>query len=302
MISFNHLVFIEVARHLSFTKASETLFISQPAISKHVQHLEQQYGTALFYRNKGSVQLTPAGLTLQKHLQAAVGLASQITFEMGNFRQSAVLKGDLKLGASTTVALYIIPMVLSLFRKQNPEVKINMLNRNSENIILALLNHEIDLAIVEGKNKMDGISSQFFLTEEVVAVCAPNSILAKRKNYSIDELPSLPISIRERGSGTLVAITEALSKYKIKINDLNICMRLGGTEVLKNFVMTDDSMAFLPLKAVSKELERGDLVKLQIDGLNIERHFYFVQPLGDENMGISKAFIKFAKNHYNFKL
>ncbi len=299
MISFNHLVFIEVARHLSFTKASEVLFISQPAISKHIQKLEQEYGVSLFDRNKGLVKLTPAGLILQKHLQTASTLASQIVFDVGAFRQLDSLRGDLKLGASTTVALYVIPSVLSAFRKHHQEIHISMVNRNSENVTTALLNHEIDLAIVEGKNKMDGINSQFFLTEEVVAVCAPSSYLAKQSNYSIQELKTLPLAIRERGSGTLAAVGQALQEHHLKISDLNICIRLGGTEVLKNFVMADDCMAFLPFTAVQKALERGDLVRLNIDQLNIQRHFYFIQRLGDENLGVNKAFIKFAKNHYN---
>jgi len=299
MISFNHLVFIEVARHLSFTKASEVLFISQPAISKHIQKLEQEYGVSLFDRNKGLVKLTPAGLILQKHLQTASTLASQIVFDVGAFRQLDSLRGDLKLGASTTVALYIIPSVLSAFRKHHQEIHISMVNRNSENVTTALLNHEIDLAIVEGKNKMDGINSQFFLTEEVVAVCAPSSYLSKQSNYSIQELKTLPLAIRERGSGTLAAVGQALQEHHLKISDLNICIRLGGTEVLKNFVMADDCMAFLPFTAVQKVLERGDLVRLNIDQLNIQRHFYFIQRLGDENLGVNKAFIKFAKNHYN---
>ncbi|RWU10205.1 LysR family transcriptional regulator [Pedobacter chitinilyticus] len=299
MISFNHLVFIEVARHLSFTKASEVLFISQPAISKHIQKLEQEYGVSLFDRNKGLVKLTPAGLILQKHLQMASTLASQIVFDVSSFRQLDSLRGDLKLGASTTVALYIIPSVLSAFRKLHSEIHISMVNRNSENVTKALLNHEIDLAIVEGKNKMDGINSQFFLTEEVIAVCAPDSYLSKQSNYSIQELKTLPLAIRERGSGTLAAVAQSLQQHHLKISDLNICIRLGGTEVLKNFVMADDCMAFLPFTAVQKALERGDLVKLNIDQLNIQRHFYFIQRLGDENLGINKAFIKFAKNHYN---
>lgn len=300
MLSFNHQVFIEVAKHLSFTKASEVLFISQPAISKHIHNLEEHYKTPLFDRKKGSVTLTLAGKILQKHLQTATSLAQQIAFDIGSIHEQQLLKGELKLGASTTIALYIIPAVLSAFRKLNEAVKISLLNRNSENVMTALLNHEIDLAIIEGKDKMANVNSQYFLAEKVVAVCASKSYLAKQQNYSLSELKHIPLSLRERGSGTLVAITQALAVHGMKTSNLNVCMRLGGTEALKNFILADDSLGFLPLKAVAKELERGDLVQLDIDGLSIERHFYFIQRLGDENNGMNKAFIKFAKNHYNF--
>lgn len=300
MLSYNHLVFIEVAKHLSFTKASEVLFISQPAISKHIHNLEEHYKTPLFERKKGAVTLTLAGKILQQHLQTAASLAQQIEFDIGSIYNQQLLKGELKLGASTTIALYVIPPVLSAFRKQNEGVKISLLNRNSENVMTALLNHEIDLAIVEGKDKMANVSSRYFLAEKVIAVCASKSYLAKQTHYSVAELQHIPLSLRERGSGTLVAIGQALVEHGLKTSDLNVCMRLGGTEALKNFILADDSLGFLPLKAVAKELERGELVQLHIDGLNIERHFYFVQRIGDENNGMNKAFIKFAKQHYNF--
>lgn len=299
MLAFNHQVFIEVAKHLSFTKAAEILFISQPAISKHIHHLEEHYGTSLFERKKGTVALTEAGKILQQHLLTASSLAQQIEFDMGNISSKQLLRGELKLGASTTIALYVIPAVLSAFRKNNEAVKISLLNRNSENVMLALLNHEIDLAIIEGKEKMANVHSQYFLTEKVVAVCAAKSHLAKQASYSLAELKTIPLSIRERGSGTLVAVNQSLSAHGMKITDLNICMRLGGTEALKNFILADDSLGFLPLKAVAKELERGDLVQLEVEGLYIERHFYFIQRLGEENNGMNKSFIKFAKKYYN---
>lgn len=302
MLSFSHLVFIEVAKSLSFTKAAEILFISQPAISKHIRNLEEHYKTPLFERRKGVVNLTDAGKILQKHLLVASSLAQQIEFDMGSIQEKHLLKGELRLGASTTIALYIIPPVLSAFRKKNMAVKISLVNRNSENVMEALLSHEIDLAIIEGKDKMANVTSQYFLTEKVISVCSAKSYLTKKQVYSLQELKDIPISLRERGSGTLAAISQALLTHDIRVMDLNICMRLGGTEALKNFILADDSMGFLPLKAVAKELERGELKQLEVEGLNIDRHFYFIQRLGDKNSGINKEFIKFAKNIYNLKL
>ncbi len=302
MLSFNHLVFIEVAKHLSFTKAAEILFISQPAISKHIHNLEEQYQTSLFERKKGLVSLTEAGKVLQQHLFVASSLSKQIEFEIGSLHNKQMLKGELKLGASTTIALYIIPAVLSAFRKENSAVKISLVNRNSENVMQALILHEIDLAIIEGKDKMADVNSQYFLTEKVIPVCSAKSYLTKKKKCTIEEFKAIPISIRERGSGTLAAVNQALLAQGVKISDLNVCMRLGGTEVLKNFILADDSLGFLPLKAVAKEIERGDLVQLEIEDLNIDRHFYFIQRIGEENSGINKVFIKFAKNHYNLLL
>ena len=302
MLSINHKVFLEVAQHLSFTKASEALFISQPAVSRHIQNLEEHYKCRLIERNGRIISLTKAGTILYKHLLNAQSLAKQIEFDLSSLNEQSHLEGTLKLGASTTVALYIIPPVLSAFRKQNEGVSISLLNRNSENVLKALLANEIDLGIIEGKEKMSKVSSQLFLNDEVVPVCSAGSYLAKKLHYKVKELKNIPVALRELGSGTLAALKQALKNKGIDLTDLKISLRLGGTEALKNFILADDSLGFLPSKSVVKELKNGELVRLFFDDLTIVRNFYFIQRFGDENSGMNNAFIRFAKRHYNIKL
>lgn len=302
MISFKHKVFFEVAQQLSFTKASQVLFISQPAISKHVRLLEEEYKTSLFERKGNSITLTEEGSILYEHILKATELEKQLELELNTYRDPAHIKGDLKLGASTTVALYIVPPVLSGFRKKYVDVKISLFNRNSESVIKALQDHEIDLGIVEGRNKISQVKSQLFLTDEVVPVCSAQSAITKNPKLKIAELTSIPIAFRERGSGTLAAIKHALAGKGVKMTDLNIIMRLGGTEALKNFLLADDCLGFLPARAVAKELASGELIRIFVDDLTITRQFYFVHRHGDENRGLNASFIKFAKNHYNIKL
>ena len=287
---------------MSFTKASQALFISQPGISKHIHQLEVHYKTSLFERKRSSITLTESGQLLLDFLMKAKAIEKQMEFEMNVHRDKLHIKGELKLGASTTIALYIIPSVLSGFRKKYPAVKMSLLNRNAEDILKALINHDIDLGIVEGKSKLSMVNSQHFLTDEVVPVCSRDSSLSKRIKLSIPELRSIPMALRERGSGTLSVVRQALSSHGIKLSELNISMRLGGTEALKNFVQADESMGFLSMRAVQKELASGDLVRLYIDRLTIIRQFYFIQRHGDENAGLNSNFIKFAKSCYNIKL
>ncbi len=302
MISFKHKVFFEVAQQLSFTKASQSLFISQPAISKHIRQLEEEYKTSLFERKGNSITLTEEGAILYDHILKGRELERQLELELNTYREPSQVKGDLKLGASTTVALYIMPPVLSGFRKKYPDVKISLFNRNSESVIKALIDHEIDLGIVEGRNKMSQVKSQLFLTDEVVPVCSARSSLIKKPKLDVKEITSIPLALRERGSGTLSAVKQALGAKGIKMTQLNIIMRLGGTEALKNFLLADDSLGFLPARAVAKELASGELARIFIDDLTITRQFYFVQRHGDENRGLNASFIKFSKNHYNLKL
>lgn len=291
-----------MAHHLSFTKASQVLFISQPAISKHIRQLEEEYKASLFSRKGNAISLTEEGRILYDSLQKAKALEKNLEFELNTYRTPAEIKGELRLGASTTVALYIAPPVLSKFRKKFPATKLSLFNRNSESVLKALLDNEIDLGIVEGKNKISQVRSQHFLTDEVVPVCSAQSPLTHHRKLTISDIPNIPIALRERGSGTLTVLKQAFSAKGIKMGDLKISIRLGGTEALKNFLLADDCLGFLPSRAVVKELASGDLVRLFIEDLTITRQFYFIQRLGDENRGLNASFIKLAKSHYNIKL
>ncbi|MFT3936739.1 MAG: LysR family transcriptional regulator [Chitinophagaceae bacterium] len=298
MLSVRHDVFIEVANHLSFSRASEVLFISQPAISKHIKALEDNYKTTLFERKGNSIVLTATGKILHERLLQAKNIQKQLEFEISTVQSQLKAKGQLKLGASTTVALYIIPKVLSEFHQKYPDVKISLLNRNTDTITQALLNNDIDVGIVEGNKKISAINYQHFMTDEVIAVCSAKSPIAKKTSLSVADLRHLPIALREQGSGTLAALKSSLQKHGIKPAELNVGIRLAGTEALKNFLKEDNCLGFLPRRSLLKELRDGELVAVKIDQLHIIRDFYFIQRQGAENDGLNKAFIKFAKMHY----
>lgn len=296
MLSTSHKVFLEVASQMSFSKAAQALFISQPAISNHIRLLEIEYKNSLFNRKGNTISLTASGNILYHHLQDALKIERQMEFELSTIKNAADVVGKLKIGASTTVALYIIPKILSGFHQQHPNLEIQLVNRNSGNIINALLQNEIDIGIVEVDQKMTTISYQHFMTDEVVAVCAATSDIARVSEIAIADLINYPIALREIGSGTLLALTQALKKHKVGIEDLNVKVRLGGTEALKNFLLADRCIGFLPKKSIVKELAHGELVTLNVKGLEVKRDFYFIQRQGSEEFGLTKQFLKFARN------
>lgn len=302
MLSFSHEVFFEVARQLSFSKAADTLFISQPAISRHIKSLERQYRISLFERKGNSIALTDEGALLFTHVKKAKELQREMEFDVTSLAGKQQAKGSLIIGASTTVALYVIPKVLSAFHQKYPHIRLRLVNRNSENILKALLDHEIDFGIMEQRTKISSAKYQFFLTDEVIPVCSAKSELAKRKKIPAGELKDIPVALRERGSGTLAAVLDALEKCRITMADLDASIVLGGTEALKNFLLNDTCLGFLPLRSVAKQLKTGELVRLTIPGLHITREFFFVQRQGAEHDKINNLFIKFALQHYNKKL
>lgn len=291
---------MEVARVLSFTKASEALFISQSAISKQIKGLEESYQIGLFERSGNSISLTAAGKVLYQKLLAAKQLQQELYQELRELDPHFSPQVNMIIGASTTISLYILPPVLSAFLQQNPHAQLNLKNRNSENILKALLDHEIDLGIVEGVNKLSHVTYTPFLTDEVIAVCSSRNPL-KKQHLEVQDLYSIPLAVRESGSGTLAVLTEALEKMQVKLLDLPIKIRLGGTEALKNFVRVDTCLAFLPRQAVVKELQSGELVELPIRGLAVKRNFNFIQRKGTENHSPYKEFIHFTKRMYSKK-
>ena len=294
MINFGHIVFFEVAKLLSFSRASETLYISQPSVSKHIKNLEIQYGVALFERKGSTITLTEEGQIIFKYLSKAVEINSLLEFDISTLKNTANARGSLVIGASTTVALYLIPKILSRFHHNYPEIKLRLINRNSENILKALLNHEIDFGIIEGKNKTTLANYKFFMKDEIVAVCSSTSSLAKKQELPLAELVKIPIALRENGSGTLAVLATALEKFDLKLSDLNTQGIIGGTEALKNFILEFDCICFLPTISVAKQINNGELVKINFPELAIYREFYFVQRQGEENNKLVKLFIKHA--------
>ncbi len=294
MLSLSHQVFFEVATQLSFSKAARILFISQPAISRHIKMLEEHYSLALFERKGNSIYLTPMGKKIYDYLVQAREIQRKIEYEVSIAKSQSEAEGNLKFGASTTVSLYIIPRILSEFHKTVPKIEIQVVNRNTENITNALLNKQIDLAIVEVEKKLNNVQYEYFTSDKVIAVCVASSPIADKGLLTMTDLLDLPIALRESGSGTLSALTRELEKKGINISQLKTKVRLGGTEALKNFLLADKCVGFLPQKAVEKELQRGELIELKFENLEINRDFFFLTRKG-ENFSLTKKFIRFAK-------
>lgn len=298
MLSFRHELFAEVARLLSFTKASQTLFISQSALSKHVKALEFFYKTALFERHGNSISLTRAGQILYSKLLEAGELQNELHQELQLVNENFQPPTSLAIGASTTITLYVLPPVLSAYLRQHPAIQISVLNRNSDAIQKALIDHEIDVGIVESISRMTTLTYVPFMTDEVLAVCSKKSPL-REQILTVQDLPTIPLALRESGSGTLAVVEKAVEKEGISMSQLQILIRLGGTEALKNFVLADTCLAFMPKRAIVKELADGELVEVPIRDLSVQRTFHFIQRKGTENNRLVNEFIRFTQRHYS---
>lgn len=296
MLDFRLKVFHTVAKRLSFTKAAEELLISQPAVTKHIKELESQYNLALFDRRGNKVSLSPAGELMLRHTEAIQKIYRQLEFDLNQLNHA--FKGVLQVGSSTSITQYILPPLLARFHSIHQEVKVELVNGNTEQIEQALLNKEIELGVIEGKSKRREIHYTPFLKDEIVLVCSSKNPLAKKEEIRPEELRKIPLLLREPGSGTLEVIADALKQVGIRLSDLQIEMQLGSTEAIKSYLQHSDCMAFISLHAILKELESGTLRIIEIKKLQIHRNFYFITPFGPEG-GLSSLLIRFLRQNHN---
>ncbi|MBL4560926.1 MAG: LysR family transcriptional regulator [Labilibaculum sp.] len=289
-------VFIAVAENLNFSKAAEELFISQPAVTKHIKELESKLNIALFERKGNKVYLTKAGKLVYRGLKQIKQQYRELEYELGRLSNS--FDGYLRIGASSTISQYLIPSVIAAFHTRYPNIKLDLLNGNSFDMEQKLLDNEIDLALVENAASNSNIKYMDFLDDEIVAVTGTQSVYAKRKNITLNDIQEIPLVLREKGSGTLQVIQKTLLKKNINFENLNILIHLGSTEAIKNFLCDFDGVALISEKSIKKELLLKSLCKLNVSELNIHRKLRLALRQGPE-LKIPGLFIDFLQ-HYNF--
>jgi DNA-binding transcriptional LysR family regulator len=296
MLDFRLKVFKSVAQNLSFTKASNELFITQPAITKHIKELESEFEVKLFDRVGNKIFLTQAGNILLSFADQIITLHNEAKFELSQLKGNT--EGNLRLGASSTIAQYIIPPTLAKFNSRFPEVKLSLINGNTEYIERRLLKNEIDVGIVEGKPTNGDIRYSPFLNDELLVFTSSQNIVIPNA-VSNEELLKLPLVLRERGSGTLEIIEKSLQQNHISPKQLNVLLFLGSTEAIKSFIKTGNGVGIISRFAIEQELSSNIFRLIDTPSLKFHRQFNFISPKGPEPVGLVKVFLDFVQKHYN---
>ncbi|MGI4749240.1 MAG: LysR substrate-binding domain-containing protein [Janthinobacterium lividum] len=295
MFDFRLKVFRTVARRLNFTKAAAELFITQPAVTKHINELESHFKTSLFERSGNKkIVLTSAGQILLDHSDLIFDQYQELEFDMNLLTETH--NGTLRIGASTTISQYIIPAILAEFHKKFKDVKVYLATGNTEDIEQQLLNKELDMGVIEGISRNPQLKYEEYLQDELVLVAALNNTSVKKDTIFPQELKNFPVVLREPGSGTLDVIAHALKAHEVKLADLQVEMQLGSTESIKSYLLHSNCLAFLSVYSILKELKTGECRIIDIEDLFIERPFYFIQQHGQPAQ-LAELFMRFAKTH-----
>lgn len=291
MLDFRLKVFYTVAKTLHFNRAAEQLNISQPAVTRHIKELEELYKVSFFDRTSRKIKLTAAGNVLLQHTHLIFEQYQKLDFDL-NLLQNKT-DGILHIGASTTIAQYVIPAYLARFHQRFPDIRIELTNANSLEIEQFLADKKIDLGLVEGSVHHSELKYIPFLKDEIVLVTRVKNALLQKRNLSLKELTTLPLITRESGSGTSEIIEEHLEKIGLHLKDLSIQMQLGSTESIKNYLFNSDTFAFLSVFSVEQELADDRLIAIEIEGFEMIRMFSFVHRQGQPSP-LAKLFMRFT--------
>lgn len=291
-MDFRLKVFQTVARNGSYTRAAKELKISQPAITKHIQELEHQFDVKLFERIGTSIRITPAGERFLSHCDRILDAFHWLDYDM--HRINLRISGELRIGAGSTIAQYILPSILAKFVKKHPDIKFKIIDGYSCDIEQALLKNQIDIGITEKFSEIGNIISTPFLKEKVVAICNTKGAIATHSSITIKELRNIPLVMRELGCGSIELLESTISKYKLKLSDFNVMVNMDNAESIKRFVEHCDCIGFVSENSVTYELANNRLKTVELEEIDLTRTFQFIRR-SDETNELCDEFIRFAK-------
>jgi DNA-binding transcriptional LysR family regulator len=285
-------VFHAVAKHLSFTKAAEALFMTQPAVTFQIRQLEEHFNTRLFDRAHGRIALTPAGQLALDYAERILGLSAELDTRLKEM--SGQVAGPLLIGASTTIAEFLLPQVLGEFKARYPAVVPRLFVANSEAVQGRIAERSLDLGFIEGDSHLPSLVTDVCCDDELRVVCAPSHPLAKLESVAPKALMEHAYVSREPGSGTREVVDNYLQKAGVQPDSLQVVMELGSPEALKGLVATGLGFTIMSRAIAALEVKLGRLVQVPLAPPLI-RHLSVVYPKERFHSRLVNGFVQFAK-------
>jgi LysR family transcriptional regulator, low CO2-responsive transcriptional regulator len=291
-ITLNQLnILAAVAKTGSITKASEAVFLTQPAVSSSMKLLEQHFETPLFEAINKRTQLTQAGQAIYEsyqHIKHEINLLEETVADI-----KGCIKGSLNI-AMVSTAKFFVPHVVGDFIKEHPklETKLQILNRRD--VLKTIQNNECDLAILSQLPNNIPFVSQAIAKNPLVMISSPENSLCKKKKISVEELMDQKCIVREKGSGIRHSIEELFAKKNLTPN---IAMELSSTEAIKQMVIANIGIGIVPKLSLKTELELEKLKILDVTGTPIQEHWHVVYLKNKKQSPLLTRFIEFLVNN-----
>ncbi|UCG05656.1 MAG: LysR family transcriptional regulator [Desulfobacterales bacterium] len=286
-------IFCKVVELKSFSKAGETIHLSQPTVSSHIKDLEDHLGCRLIDRMSKEALPTKAGELLYRYAKRLLALRNETETAMAEFKGK--IKGTLVIGGSTIPGGYLLPQIVGAFTQQFPDIFISLVIGDTQKIINDTLEGMIEFGVVGARSGSKKISQEKLLDDEMMVIVPKHHPWSDKKSISVKMLLDEAFIIRESGSGTLKSIAASLSSVGYSIDDLKVVAEMGSTESVRQAIKHGAGISILSTLAVAEEVKAGALSALAVDGLNLTRRFYLTWHKSRSLSPLSEAFIGFLK-------
>ncbi len=263
--------FLAVAQDRSFSRAAEKLYLTQPAVSKQIQALEEGLGMRLFDRVGRSILLTQAGNILHDHAHIAFRTLEEARETINQLR--GLQRGHLRISAASTIGTYMLPQPLGELKAQFPGIEISLAITNKARVVQQVLNHEVELGFVGPPVEPAELEMEEYLLDELVLIMAPTHRLAREESVGVAELAEEVFILREQGSGTREIMEEELGRVRV---NLKKAMELGSTEAIKQAVAANLGVSIVSKFAISLETLQGRLAVARLPELNLRRQLFVI--------------------------
>jgi DNA-binding transcriptional LysR family regulator len=284
--------FHTVAKHRSFTKAAEALCMTQPAVTFQIRQLEEHFNTRLFDRGSGGIQLTPAGIVALEYVDRILALYGELDEKVRELTGQE--GGVLLIGASTTIAEFLLPKILGEFKARHPGIVPQLIVANSDTVQTRVGDRTLDVGFIEGDSHRGTLVTDVCCEDELQVVCAPTHPLARCKVLAVNTLTEHQYISREVGSGTREVIDRHLEKAGLASDSLQIVMEASSPEALKRLVATGLGFAIMSRVTAEKEVRLGDLVQIPLVP-PLVRHLAVVYTRERIHSKAVSEFVRFAK-------
>ena len=271
MLDFRMETFLTVCRYMNFTRASEKLNITQPAVSQHIRFLEKHYNTKLFRKKKKKLRLTGAGEILRNASLTMMHDEQSMQNEM----QETEKEAEIRFGATRTIGDSVMGSVLEKYLARYPQARIHMEVENTHDLLVRLDEGRIDFALVEGFFKKSEYDFQIFSREKYIAVCSPDYIFQNTPDC-IEKLFQERLLLREEGSGTREVLERCLEAHNLSVQDFDKRMEVGSMQTIKELTKAGCGITFLYEAAVRRELEEGSLRQIPLQDFPVTHEFAFI--------------------------
>ena len=288
-MTLRHLrIYTVVYRKESITKAANILHMAQPAVSLAIKELEEHYDLCLFDRIGKRIYVTEQGKWFYDYALHIISLFDEMENDIRTWQD----KGTLRIGSSVTIGNFILPQLVGEFQKEYPNIEVQVLIQNTDTILKKTMDNQLDLALVEGKNTYAQLFAQPLMKDPLCFICGRDHELAMNKEVSLKDLEKYPMIFREKGSAVREIVEETMGYYQI---NSKVTWESMSTQAIIHAVVENLGISVLPYLLVKENLEKGEVVQIQVKDFLLTREFSIVYHEKKYLTKAARAFIEQVK-------